>query len=79
MKYHAHIYKIDGLFEVDVEAETEVEAKTKALELSESASYKPADCKKIALAWEEKPEEPKAEPETVTTDESETVTVKEGE
>jgi hypothetical protein len=33
MKYHVHMYKIEGLVECDLEADSELEARQKAIEI----------------------------------------------
>jgi len=56
--YHVHIYRVQGLIEINLEAETPEEAKQKALEKvkTSGAVMTPADCDFIAMAF--KSEEP---------------------
>ena len=49
-KYHVHVYKVEAMYEMDIEADSEEEAR--ALALKADKKYTEADCHSIALAWE---------------------------
>ena len=51
MKYHIHIYIVQALGEVVVDACDSIEAKEKALAMN--LEYHKPDCHKIAVAFEE--------------------------
>jgi len=50
-KYHVHVYIVQALAEVNVDACDPVEAKEKALAMS--LNYVASDCHKIAIAFRE--------------------------
>ncbi len=55
MKYHIHVYLVQNLAEVDVDASNPIEAKEKALAMR--LDYTSSDCRKIAIAFEEEKKE----------------------
>ena len=55
MKYHVHIYIVQALAEVGVDACDSIEAKEKALAMN--LEFKKPDCHKIAIAFEESNED----------------------
>ena len=50
-KYHVHVYLVQALAEVDIDACDSVEAKEKALAMN--LDYVASDCHKIAIAFRE--------------------------
>ena len=53
-KYHVHVYMIQGLSEVDVNACDPVQAKELALEQVKGLSFGKSDCNYITVAFLEK-------------------------
>jgi len=56
MKYHIHIYRVVGKFEIDMEAKVASEAKSKALKILKKIKnpqgiFDKSDCQYIAMAF----------------------------
>ena len=48
-KFHIHVYKVSGLFEVDVHTENDKRALEIALDAVEQSEFKEADCNVVAV------------------------------
>ena len=55
-KYHIHVYMIQGLAEVNIDACDPVQAKEVALSQINKLSFSKSDCNYIAIAYKEEDE-----------------------
>jgi hypothetical protein len=50
-EYHVHLYKIEGLCEMSIDANSQVDAQTKALQIADKQDFWIADCRYIAIPF----------------------------
>jgi len=52
MIYHIHVYKVESMVQLDIDANSPEEARAKALEKVKEHTLEKSDCKYIAITFE---------------------------